>query len=153
MQTSIPGVFAIGDVNGRCMLAHAATAQGKVVLGEKVDLTVVPAAVFTNPECAMAGYTEKQCADLGLTFRTGKATFRSNGKAIAMDEPEGLVKIIVGDNGRLLGCHICGAHAADLVQEAAVIMSAGLGADTLAGVIHGHPTLGETVVSAFRNLA
>lgn len=148
MGTSVPGVFAIGDVNGMCMLAHAAEAQGKVALGEKQRLDIIPSAVFTMPECAMVGLTEKQCVEKGLAFKVGKATFRSNGKALAMGEPDGLVKVITSDNGTLLGCHICGAHAADLVQEAATLMTAGMPASALSDAVHSHPTLGETVAAA-----
>lgn len=148
METTVPGVYAIGDVNGICMLAHAAEAQGKVALGEKQRLDIIPSAVFTMPECAMVGLTEKQCAEKGLTFKVGKATFRANGKALAMGEPDGLVKVITSDNGKLLGCHICGAHAADLVQEAATLMTADMPASALCDAVHSHPTLGETVAAA-----
>jgi len=142
-------VYAIGDVNGRCMLAHAATAQGEIVLGEKRNLDVIPSAVFTMPECAMVGLTEEQCVARGLDVKIGKATFRANGKAVAMGETDGMVKIISdASTGRLLGCHICGPHAADLVQEAVTVMTAGLPAVTIADAIHSHPTLGETLRAA-----
>lgn len=142
-------VYAIGDVNGRCMLAHAATAQGEIVLGEKRDLDVIPSAVFTMPECAMVGLTEEQCATRGLDIKVGKATFRANGKAVAMGETDGMVKVISNaSTGRMLGCHICGPHAADLIQEAATVMSASLPAAAIADAIHSHPTLGETLRAA-----
>lgn len=142
-------VYAIGDVNGRCMLAHAATAQGEIVLGEKRALDVIPSAVFTMPECAMVGLTEEQCAARGLEIKVGKATFRANGKAVAMGETDGMVKVISdASTGRLLGCHICGPHAADLIQEAATVMSASLPAAAIADAIHSHPTLGETLRAA-----
>lgn len=142
-------VYAIGDVNGRCMLAHAATAQGEIVLGEERNLDVMPSAVFTMPECAMVGLTEEQCEARGLDVRIGKATFRANGKAVAMGETDGMVKVISeASTGRLLGCHICGPHAADLVQEAATVMTCGLPASAISGAIHSHPTLGETLRAA-----
>ncbi len=142
-------VYAIGDVNGRCMLAHAATAQGRVALGHNQPLDVIPSAVFTIPECAMVGRTEEQCQAAGLNVKIGKATFRANGKALAMGEPDGLVKIIIdADTDQLLGCHICGAHAADLVQEIATAMSAGVKASEISLAIHGHPTLTEVVKAA-----
>lgn len=151
METSVPGVYAIGDANGLCMLAHAATAQGKVVLGEQINLDVIPSAVFTVPECAMVGLTEQQCVDKGLEIKIGKATFRANGKAMAMGEPDGLVKTIVSAaDGSILGCHICGPHAADLVQEAATAMAAGIPANALTNAIHSHPTLGEAVAEAVK---
>lgn len=148
METNLPGVYAIGDVNGLCMLAHAAEAQGKVALGICQRLDVIPSAVFTMPECAMVGLTEKQCENAGMEFRVGKATFRSNGKAMAMGEPDGLVKVITSPSGAILGCHICGAHAADLVQEVATSMTANLPANAICNTIHSHPTLGETVAAA-----
>lgn len=142
-------LYAIGDVNGRCMLAHAATAQGMVALGcDKIDLSVVPAAVFSVPECAMVGKTEEQCVAAGLETKIGKAMYRANGKALAMGEPEGLVKIIAGADGKILGCHICGAHAADLIQEIALAMANGLTVADVAFTIHGHPTLSEVVLRA-----
>ena len=154
MMTSVAGIYAIGDVNGRCMLAHAATAQGEralsSILGEKdaIDLDIVPSAVFTTPELAMVGLTEEQCEAKELDVTVKKAFFRSNGKAVSMDETDGLVKMIV-DNGtrKIVGCHICGAHAADLIQEVAMAMNAGATVDALAASIHGHPTLSEVVMA------
>ncbi|MCC8071330.1 MAG: dihydrolipoyl dehydrogenase [Bacteroidales bacterium] len=147
MATSVPGIFAIGDVNARCMLAHAATAQGKVTLGLDQPLEPVPSAVFTEPECAMVGLTEEQCADRQV--KIAKTMFRANGKALAMGETDGLAKVIAdAESGRLLGAHICGPHAADLVQELATAIAAGLTASEVARAIHGHPTLGETVAAA-----
>lgn len=143
-------LYAIGDVNGRCMLAHAATAQGEIVLGHKrKNLEVIPSAVFTMPECAMVGLTEEQCVSAGLDVKIGKATFMSNGKAVAMGETDGIVKVISdAATGRLLGCHICGPHAADLVQEASTVMTAGISASAIFNAIHPHPTLGETLRAA-----
>ena len=142
-------LYAIGDVNGRCMLAHAATMHGKVALGLTTLTDVIPSAVFTYPECAMVGLTEEKCTELGLNVKIGKATFRANGKALAMGEPDGLVKVIAdAETDELLGCHICGAHAADLVQEIATAMQAGLKASAISSTVHAHPTLGEVVLSA-----
>lgn len=153
MLTTAPGVYAIGDCNGRCMLAHAASAQGMVALGRDMDLSVVPSAVFTSPEAAMVGLTEEQCKERGLQFSTGKALFGANGKAVAMGEATGLVKVIAETaTGRILGVHILGPHAADLIQEPATAMAAGLGAADIRRAIHAHPTLGETVRAAFMNL-
>lgn len=153
METNIPGVYAIGDVNGLCMLAHAASAQGRLVLGRNIDLNVVPSAVFTNPECAMVGKTEEQLKADGHPIKTTKALFRSNGKALAMGETDGMVKLIIdSESGLILGCHIMGPHAADLVQEIALAMSSGLTVDAIADTIHGHPTLGEVIQQAARML-
>lgn len=142
-------LYAIGDVNGRCMLAHAASMHGLVALGKAKLTDVIPAAVFTQPECAMVGLTEEKCSAEGREIKVGKAMFRANGKALAMGEPDGLVKIITdATTDELLGCHICGAHAADLVQEIATAMTAGLKASAISEAVHAHPTLTEVVKAA-----
>ena len=155
MQTCVKGVYAIGDVNGLCMLAHAASAQGEValahILGKPCDirLDVVPSAVFTVPELSMVGLTEDQCAEREMNVIVKKSFFRSNGKAVSMGETDGLVKMIVdADTRKILGCHICGAHAADLIQEVVMAMNADVTVDRLAHSIHGHPTLTEVVLAA-----
>ena len=157
MMTNVKGVYAIGDVNGRMMLAHAASAQGQralhAILGKADDikLDIVPSAVFTVPELAMVGLTEEQCAERGLDVTVKKAFFRSNGKAVAMNETDGLLKMIVDNATRqIVGCHICGAHAADLIQEVVTAMNAGATVDLLARSIHGHPTLSEVTLAAAR---
>lgn len=154
MATDIPGVYAIGDCNGRCMLAHAAVAQGRVALGLIDDaMSVMPAAVFTHPECGMVGMTEGQCVESEMSIKVGSSTYHANGKAVAMAETDGMVKIIVdASTDKILGCHVCGAHAADIVQEIAVAMQCGMTATTLRNTIHIHPTLSELVVSALDRL-
>ena len=157
MMTNVKGVYAIGDVNGRMMLAHAASAQGQRALhaimgkADEIRLDIVPSAVFTVPELAMVGLTEEQCAERGLDVTVKKSFFRSNGKAVAMNETDGLLKMIV-DNGtrQIVGCHICGAHAADLIQEVVTAMNAGATVDLLSRSIHGHPTLSEVMMTAAR---
>ena len=140
--TSAPGVYAIGDVNGRCMLAHAASAQGRTVLGKAANLGVVPSVVFTIPECAFV----RRAAD-GNT-RTAKLPYPSNGKALASGQ-DGLLKLeCEADGGRLTACSAIGAHAADLVAEAALAISQGLTAAHLCRTIHAHPTLSELLPSA-----
>lgn len=149
MMTAIDGVYAVGDVNGRCMLAHAASAQARVAMGLQQPLSPVPSAVFTVPECSMVGLTEQQCLDADLDFSVGRATFHANGKAMAMGEPDGLVKVLVErTTRRLLGVHICGPHAADLIAEAALAMTAGLPAPAITATIHAHPTLSEALAAA-----
>ena len=152
MQTSLAGVYAIGDVNGICMLAHAAEAQGLVALGLRTLPKVIPSAVFTKPECAMAGITEQQAQQLGLDYRVGQSSFRANGKAMAIGEPDGVAKVIADMQGRLLGVHICGAHAADIVQEAVLAISSGLSVGQMLDAVHGHPTLGEALKDALENV-
>ena len=150
-ETSLKGVYAIGDVNGRLQLAHAAEAQGRKVIDtitgreSRTDTTLVPWAVFTTPELAGTGPTEdaaKASLD-GERPQVVKTFYRSNGKAVTMDATDGLVKVIASPDGRLLACHALGAHAADLVQEVSALSSVGATLDDLQSVIHIHPTLQE----------
>lgn len=148
-ETSAKGVYAVGDVNGICQLAHAATAQAERVMGRETDLSVIPSAVFTSPEVAMVGKTEKQALESGHDITVGKAMFRSNGKAQAMGETDGLVKVIVDrDNDLLLGAFIVGPHAADLIEELSLAMSSRLTVREILSSVHAHPTLSETVTAA-----
>lgn len=148
-ETSAKGVYAVGDVNGICQLAHAATAQAERVMGRETDLSVIPSAVFTSPEVAMVGKTEKQALESGHDITVGKAMFRSNGKAQAMGETDGLVKVIVDpDNDLLLGAFIVGPHAADLIEELSLAMSSRLPVREILSSVHAHPTLSETVTAA-----
>ena len=151
-STTVPGIYAIGDVNGHLMLAHVASAQAAVLMGEKTNLDVVPSAAFTQPECAMVGLTEDQCKDKEINIRVAKSLFRANGKAMSMGEADGFVKTIIeSESGKVLGCHIIGPHAADLIQEVALCMSSGLTANDIASTIHAHPTLNEVVASSVKN--
>lgn len=146
MLTSVPGIYAIGDVNGRCMLAHAAEAQGAVVLGEKRNLDVIPSAVFTSPEVGASGMTlaqAMQCEEYEHPAETSIMYGRS-GKALAMGETFGLAKIVYdSDSGRLLGFYAVGAHAADMAQEASNAIALGLTRADVAFSVHIHPTLSE----------
>lgn len=151
--TSVSGIYAIGDVNARMMLAHVASAQAAVLMGDPVNLSVVPAVAFTSPECAMVGLTEERCKEESLDYIVAKSLFRANGKAQAMGETDGLLKLIVARDSRLiLGCHVCGPHAADLVQEASLAMSSGLTVDVVANTIHAHPSLAEILSSACQSI-
>lgn len=156
MCTNIPGIYAIGDVNGRLQLAHAATYQGFRVLNhiqgrtDDIRFDAVPAAVFTVPEVASVGLTEEACVEKGISYDVHKSFYRANGKALAMDADEGIVKLLTDADGHLLGAHILGAHAADLVHEAALLMKLGGTVDQLADAVHAHPTLSELLPSAIR---
>ncbi len=155
-QTNVPGVFAVGDVNGLLQLAHAATFQSYKVLdylrGEKdtVNVSVVPAAVFTTPECAMVGLTEEQCEAQGLEYRALKSFYRANGRALSMEAEDGLVKILVGADNAILGAHILGAHAADMIHELTLAIHAGIKLPQLARMVHAHPSLSEIILAAAR---
>lgn len=149
MQTNIPHIYAIGDVNARMMLAHAATFQGmKAVnhmlgIDDEINLDIMPAAIFTKPEAACVGLSEDQCKEKGMTYFCKKGFYRANGKALAMDETDGLLKLITDEKGLILGCHVFGAHAADIVQEVSVLMCKHTNVHELAQMVHIHPTLSE----------
>ena len=153
-RTSVPGIYAIGDIIGGYMLAHAATFQGIRALNhimgtpDKLNLNVMPAAVFTMPEAATVGLTEDECKEKGIACTCKKSFFRANGKAVCLDETDGFCKLVVGDDGKLLGCHLFGPHAADLVQEVCALISVGATLDDLQNIIHTHPTLGEVIQTA-----
>ncbi len=154
MQTSVKGVYAVGDVNGRCMLAHAALMQGmrcvNHILGraDGIRLDFMPSAVFSNPEAAAVGLTEAQCREAGMDYAVRKIPFRANGRAVADEADGGLLKLITGDGGKLLGCHVCGPHAADIVQEASALMAMGCTSSQLYGITHIHPTIAELLRDA-----
>ena len=152
-------LYAIGDVNGRQMLAHAAEMQAIHAVNQIIDkkdsirFDIMPAAIFTEPEAACVGPTEDQLKEQGIAYTCQKAFWRANGKALAMGETEGMLKLFVSPSlegqrgGLILGCHAYGAHAADIVQEASVLMCKNTTIDELADMVHIHPTLGEILKS------
>ncbi|MGE5550501.1 MAG: dihydrolipoyl dehydrogenase family protein, partial [Bacteroidota bacterium] len=156
LQTAVPGIYAIGDINDRPYdLAHAASYQGLAVVetlygpGRAYEDEAVPNCVFTEPEVASVGLTAEEAAGRSLAVKTGKFPYLACGKAVAMGEPEGWVKVVAeAGSGRILGVHILGAHASDLIAEGAVAVRNGLTVDELAGTIHAHPTLAETLLEA-----
>ena len=139
----------VPDVTGKQMLAHAATAMGfravNAILGksDKIRLDIMPSAVFTYPEAATVGLSEDACKQLGKPCKCLKGYYRANGKALAIAEPEGMVKITADTDGTILGCTAYGAHSADMVQEIAALMNCNATTDDLASIIHIHPTLSE----------
>ena len=158
MQTSIPHIYAVGDINGKMMLAHAATFQGIVALDHimgvenHIDLNVMPAAVFTSPEAASVGMTEDECKEKGIPVRCLKSFFRANGKAVAMGETDGFCKVVASaESGRVLGCHLFGPHASDIVQEACALITRKASVEDFKDVIHTHPTLTEVLQSAIHS--
>ena len=178
MQTNIPHIYAVGDINGKMMLAHAATFQGIAALdhimgvANEIDLSVMPAAVFTSPEAASVGMTEDECKDKGIPVKCLKSFFRANGKAVTMGETDGFCKVVVaaepksgsdiGDSGpdddrpvyepgRILGCHMYGPHASDIIQEACALISRKATLEQCQGIIHTHPTLTEVFQSAIHS--
>ena len=168
MQTNVPHIYAVGDINGKMMLAHAATFQGIVALDHimgvenDIDLSVMPAAVFTSPEAASVGKTEDECKEAGIPVRCLKSFFRANGKAVTMGETDGFCKIVVAaepkegaespyEPGRVLGCHLYGPHASDIVQEACAMITRKATLKEFQDVIHTHPTLTEVLQSALHS--
>ena len=150
MLTNVPGVYAIGDVNARMMLAHAATMQGlhvvNTIVGVKDDirLDIMPAAIFTNPEAACVGKTEEQLKADGVDIEVRKKNYRTNGRALAMAEPEGMIKLVADKNsGEILSCHAYGAHSADIVQEISALMCKHTTVQQLHEMVHIHPTINE----------
>ena len=195
MQTNLPHIYAIGDINGLMMLAHAATFQGIVALDHimgvknEIDLSVMPAAVFTSPEAASVGLTEDECKEKGIPVKCLKSFFRANGKAVTMGETDGFCKIVVAaepksvvtaeqksgaldakssseptatkdlstldlsefEPGRVLGCHLYGPHASDIVQEACAMITRKATLEEFQSIIHTHPTLTEVLQSALHS--
>ena len=149
METNINGVYAIGDVNARQMLAHAATFQGFRAINhilskqDNIRLEIMPSAIFTYPEAACVGKTEEQCKEAGIKYTIRKGFYRSNGKALSMNETEGMIKILIGEDGLILGGHAYGSHSADLIQELSALMNRDTTLDEICDIIHIHPTLSE----------
>lgn len=149
METNINGVYAIGDVNARQMLAHAATFQGFRAVNhilskqDNIRLEIMPSAIFTYPEAACVGKTEEQCKEAGIKYTIRKGFYRSNGKALSMNETEGMIKILIGEDGLILGGHAYGSHSADLIQELSALMNRDTTLDEICDIIHIHPTLSE----------
>lgn len=154
MQTSAPGIYAVGDVNGGIMLAHVASYEGLRALnhicGESdcIDFSVVPSAVFTEPEVATVGRTEEELKEAGVAFKAQKSFFRANGKALSMGKPDGYCKLLVGEaDDKILGCHIIGEHASDIIHEASILINAGVTVKQAKSFIFAHPTLSEVLRS------
>jgi len=152
LETNIEGIYAIGDVLGKRMLAHVASYEGEIAtenaLGRRrqADYRAVPTCVFTYPEIAGVGITEQNARDSNTPHKVSKFPFAACGRAIAMGETVGMVKVIChACDGKVLGVHIMGPHAGDLIAEGALAIQLGATAEDLAHTIHAHPTLPEAV--------
>jgi dihydrolipoamide dehydrogenase len=151
---AVSNIYAIGDANGRQMLAHAAEMQAiravNHILGKTdgIRFDIMPAAIFTEPEAACVGPTEDQLKEQGIAYECRKSFWRANGKALAMNETEGMLKLFASPEGEILGCHAFGAHAADIVQEVSVLMCKHTTLHELADMVHIHPTLSEILKNA-----
>ena len=158
-ETNVEGVHAIGDVTGGMLLAHVASHHGISAVEKIMGLNpmgnhdVVPNCVFVTPEVAHVGLTEDEAKEKGLDIKVSKFMFGANGKALAMGEGDGLVKVISeGDDNKIIGVHILGPHASSLIHEGALAISKELNADDIGNTIHAHPTLGEAFLEAVLGL-
>ena len=154
-ETSVPGVYAVGDMVRGPMLAHKGSEEGVMVAeriagnSAQINYDIVPNVIYTHPEVASVGLTEEQVKASGDAYNVGTFPFAASGRALAANDTDGMVKIIAhADSDRILGCHIVGPSAADLVQQVAIAMEFGSSAEDLGMTVFGHPTLSETVHEA-----
>ncbi|MBN1953550.1 MAG: dihydrolipoyl dehydrogenase [Anaerolineae bacterium] len=160
MRTTVPGIWAIGDVTGKLPLAHVASAQG-IVAAERIaglappplDYDAIPRCTYCQPQAASFGLTEAQAREQGYDVRVGTFPFLPNGKALALDDNRGFVKLVAdGATERLLGGHLVGPEVTELLPELILARSAGLSPAAIARSIHAHPTLGEALAEAAHGL-
>jgi dihydrolipoamide dehydrogenase len=154
-QTNVPGVYAIGDVSGPPLLAHAASHEGVVAaehLAGKhphaIDKLNIPGCTYCQPQVASVGLTERACKEQKLDYKIGKIPFMANGKAIASNEKDGFIKVITGKYGELLGAHIVGTQATELIHEYALFRTMEGIDEEIFATVHPHPTLGEFLAEA-----
>ncbi len=154
-ETNVPGIYAIGDVSGQPMLAHKASKEGEVaaevIAGHAAgkDWLTVPGIIFTHPEIAMAGLTEEQATAQGYSFKVGKFPFSALGRAMSIAETDGFVKVLFDEKTRrILGIHIVGPSASDLISEAVLAVETMVSVEDMSLAIHPHPTLGEALMEA-----
>jgi dihydrolipoamide dehydrogenase len=154
-RTNVDGIYAIGDVAGQPMLAHKASKEGivaaEVIAGHRsaCDWVSVPAVIFTDPEIASVGLTEAQAAEQGIETVVGRFPFAANGRALTLDHADGFTKIVAEkETGTVIGVHIVGPEAAELISEGALAVEMGAGLEDIALTIHPHPTLPETMMEA-----
>ncbi|MGN0190851.1 MAG: dihydrolipoyl dehydrogenase family protein [Candidatus Cryptobacteroides sp.] len=168
METTLKGVYAVGDVNGRMMLAHAAVFQGRIALNHicsscgypvksGIRQEIMPSAVFTDPPLASVGLSEEACKEKGIAFKVCKSLYGASGMALASESGEGVCKILAAQpgqplyrDGQILGCHIIGASAPELVSEVAALMNFDATVDELSDIIHPHPSFSEILLNAVR---
>ena len=154
-QTNVKGIYAIGDLIRGPMLAHKASEEGIAVaeiiagMDGHVNYAAIPNVIYTSPELAVVGISEEEARAQNIEYRTGKFFFKGNGRALSLGETDGLVKILAdAETGKLLGVHILGPRASDLIAEAVMAIELGARAEDLAGMVHAHPTLSEAVKEA-----
>lgn len=154
-RTNVQGVYAIGDIVPGPALAHVASAEGiccvEAICGldpEPVDYSSIPSCIFTHPEVASVGMTEQQLQERGMTYRVGRFPFTASGKATAAGDRDGFVKLLFGEDDRLLGAHLVGAHVTELLGEPTLAKALGATAHQIARTVHAHPTMNEAVMEA-----
>ncbi|MCR4883593.1 MAG: dihydrolipoyl dehydrogenase [Clostridiales bacterium] len=153
-RTNVENIYAIGDCNGRTMLAHAASAQGEYVVDKLMGLNpsynadLVPSCIYTKPQVAAVGLTEEEAQRRGISYKVGAFPLSGNGKALIEGSEMGIVKLMEDESGRLIGAHMIGSGAVDLSGEMAVALSKGMSAKELAEVMHAHPTVSEAIREA-----
>jgi len=160
MRTNIPDIYAAGDVTGGIMLAHAASEQAKIAINHMLelachayDVSTVPSAVFTTPEVASVGLTETQACEQGIEIAVGRFDMRALGKAHAMGEIAGAIKLIADANTRrLIGAHMVGANVTEIIHEAAIVISYQGRVDDILETVHAHPTLSEAIFEAAEDI-
>ena len=159
-QTNVEGIYAIGDVIGGAMLAHKAEDEGvvcvEIMAGQTghIDYNAIPGIVYTHPEIASVGKTEEQLKEAGIDYKSGKFPFTANSRARCNDDTDGFVKILAdATTDRVLGCHIIGPQAGDLIQEVVNVMEFGGSSEDIARICHGHPGLPESVKEAALGVA
>ena len=156
LTTSVPNIWAVGDVTGKLLLAHVASAQGircaEAIAGREVmplDYNMVPRATYSYPQVASFGYTETQARELGKAVKVGKFPFQPNGKALGLGDYGGFVKLVVDEaNGNILGAHLIGPEVSELLPELTLAQANGLTATDIARNVHAHPTLSEVLMEA-----
>lgn len=154
-RTNVSNIYAIGDIVAGPQLAHKASYEGKIAAeaiaghNSEIDYLAIPAVVFSEPELASVGYTEKQAKDEGIEVSAAKFPFAANGRALALDSTDGFLKLVTRkEDGLVIGAQIAGASASDMIAELGLAIEAGMTAEDLAMTIHAHPTLGEITMEA-----
>jgi len=152
-ETNVKGIYAVGDINGKVMLAHTASHQGMfaaeniLAVSEEVPSEIVPSCIFVFPEIAVVGTTEEEAKTKGLSYKTSKFMFGANGKALALGEGEGFVKVIASED-KIIGVHIMGPHASDIIHEGTLAIANNISLKEIKKTVHAHPTLSEAFLEA-----
>jgi dihydrolipoamide dehydrogenase len=154
LETSVPGVYAIGDLIGGKLLAHKAEHEGIVAAenaaggAAEMAYNALPMSVFTEPEFAAVGLTDEEAEEKGIETRTGIYMLQANGRAVALDSVDGMIKVIAGSDGRIIGAHILAPFASEMISEVTLAVRKGLSLADLGATVHVHPTISEGIMEA-----